>query len=100
MAKMKNGLVEITFNTKGGREILLSPGMEQLLQQTGDRIANAATGNLTTDKSEGFAAKVEYSPISRKYANGGRLVCNVYAKDWEAVKDEAENQVLSREVHM
>ena len=90
--------IQLTFNSAGFREILLSDGVRSVVESATDQIADRANANLTDQKSEGYEGDVVESPRMSGYGNGGRWVGFVRSADYRAAADEAENKSLSRAV--
>lgn len=90
--------IQIKFNSEGFRQILLSDGVKQVVQDATDRIAANANANLMDSNSEGYEGDVLESPRMSGYGNGGRWVGFVRSVDARAAADEAENKSLSRAV--
>lgn len=90
--------ITIEFNSEGFREILMSNGVRNVVEDATNRIATRANANLTDASSEGYEGDVVESPRMSNYGNGGRWVGFVRALDYKAMADEAENKSLSRAV--
>lgn len=78
----------IEFNSDGFRQILLSEGCHELVQETADSIAEKANANAGTD---GFKASTQVGGYG-----GGRWVGFVSATDKETMAAESENAALTR----
>lgn len=90
--------VKLEFNSEGFREILMSEGVRNLVEEQAQAIASKANANLTDPQSDGFQAEVFQGSMMSKYGHGGRWVGYVRAVDARASADEAENKSLSRAV--
>lgn len=90
--------IQLTFNSAGFREILLSDGVRAVVAEATDQITSVANANLTDASSEGYEGDVVESPRMSGYGNGGRWVGFVRCADYRAAVDEAENKSLSRAV--
>lgn len=90
--------VKIEFNSEGFRQILLSSGVQGVVEDATNQITARANANLTVSSSEGYEGDVLESPRMSGYGNGGRWVGFVRALDYKTMADEAENKSLSRAV--
>ena len=87
----------IVFNSEGFRQILLSEGCHQLVQQTTDQIKDRAVANFAavsldgTDAESGFTARTQVGGYG-----GGRWIGFVSTADQYAAAAESEDSVLTR----
>lgn len=80
----------IVFNSEGFREILLSDGCHEVVQNVTDEIA--AKANANNDRGgNGFNASTEVGGYG-----GGRWVGFVTATDKKAAAAQSEDQALTR----
>lgn len=80
----------IVFNSEGFREILLSDGCHELVQNVTDEIAEKANAN--NDRGgNGFRSSTEVGGYG-----GGRWVGFVTATDNKAAAAQSEDQALTR----
>jgi hypothetical protein len=82
--------VRIEFNSEGFRQILLSQGCHDLVQQTADEISEKANGNNTRG-GNGFASNTQVGGYG-----GGRWIGFVSATDQQASAAQSEDQALTR----
>ena len=82
--------VEITFNSDGFKQILLSDGTKALVQKEADKIAAKANGYTTNG---GFVSKVWQGGYG-----GGRWIGSVNTTDFESMVAESEGKALTRSV--
>ncbi len=86
------GQAKIEFISDGFRQILLSDGVRDLVQQTADEIKDRADANIS-EASEGFSSKVWQGGYG-----GGRWVGSVTTTDATSMAAEAEDKALSKAV--
>ena len=86
------GDVRIQFNSDGFRQILLSEGCRDLVQQTTEGIAERANANNTRG-GEGFRATTQVGGYG-----GGRWIGFVTANDKKASAAQSEDQALTRAI--
>lgn len=83
--------VKIEFISKGFKDILYSPGTNELLQNIGDDIRDRANESLPD--REGFVSNVQ----SGGYG-GGRYISFVRTDNNAAALEESENMTLTKAV--
>ena len=86
------GDVRIQFNSEGFRQILLSEGCRDLVQQTTEGIADRANANNTRG-GDGFKATTQVGGYG-----GGRWIGFVTATDKKASAAQSEDQALTRAI--
>lgn len=86
------GDVRIQFNSEGFRQILLSEGCRDLVQQTTEGIADRANANNTRG-GDGFRATTQVGGYG-----GGRWIGFVTATDKKASAAQSEDQALTRAI--
>lgn len=84
-------ITKIEFISAGFKEVLNSPGVENMIRQQTEAVRSRANGNLHVE-SEGFTSKVFTG------AGQGRVVGVVYTTDHASMAAEAEEKALSRAV--
>lgn len=82
----------IVFNSEGFRQILLSDGCHNLVQQTADEISQRANANNSRG-GEGFRATTQVGGYG-----GGRWIGFVTASDSKASAAQSEDQALTRAI--
>ena len=82
----------IVFNSAGFRQILLSEGCHDLVQQTADEIKTRADANNTRG-GEGFRSSTEVGNYG-----GGRWVGFVSSTDRKSAAAESEDKALTRAI--
>ena len=85
--------VRIEFNSEGFRQILLSQGCHDLVQQTADEISEKANGNNTRGGS-GFESGTR---LGKAYGSQ-RAIGFVYTTDRKSRIAESEDKALSKAV--
>lgn len=80
----------IEFLSEGFRQILLSEGCKNVVQQTAQEITDKANGNNTRG-GDGFEATTKVGGYG-----GGRWIAFVSASDKKASEAEAEDKALTR----
>lgn len=81
--------IEIQFISDGFRQILLSDGVRNVVQNATDEIQAKANAGISDD-SAGFSAQVWQGSYG-----GGRWVGSVTTTDKASIIAEAENKVLT-----
>lgn len=79
----------LVFNSEGFREILMSDGVHDLVEETANEICDRANANNTRG-GEGFTTSV----IQGNYG-GGRWIGFVKSTDKQSAIAESEDQALS-----
>lgn len=82
--------VRLSFNPDGFRQILLSDGCRQVVQETAEEICDKANANNERG-GEGFAVTTQVGGYG-----GGRWIGFVTAKDKNASAAESEDKALTR----
>ena len=91
--------MRLVFNSKGFRQILLSEGCHELVQQTTDRIRDNAVANYAAvspngvDANEGIKSNVQVGGYG-----GGRWIGFVSTADQYASAAESEDTILTRAI--
>lgn len=84
--------MNIEFFSNGFKEILMSEGMKNLIQDETEKIQSKANNRLS-EESEGFKTKVYQGNYG-----GGRWVGKVSTSDYQSMIAESENKILSEAV--
>jgi hypothetical protein len=82
-------ITKIEFNSEGFREVLLSDGVHDIVQETADEIRDRANG-ANQRGGEGFT-----SNVIRGCYGGGRWIGFVRASDKNSEMAESEDKVLT-----
>lgn len=82
--------VRFEWNNQGFRDILGSAGVEQLVLEHAQQIAQRASAGIS-EASEGFTAEAVKAPT--------RYIAFASTTDRASVEAESENKVLSRAVY-
>lgn len=90
---MSKQQIRLEFISAGFKAILTSPGVKDLVTQTGARIQSEANAGVEGE-SEGFSSNTWLGAYG-----GGRWVNSVTSSDRIAAEAEAEDKVLSKAVH-
>ena len=79
----------IVFNSDGFRQLLLSDGVRELVQNTAEEICDKANGNNTRG-GEGFVVRTQVGGYG-----GGRYVAFVSSTDKNSFIAESEDKALT-----
>ena len=90
---MSKQQIRLEFISAGFKAILTSPGVRDLVTQTGAKIQADANAGIEGE-SEGFSSNTWLGAYG-----GGRWVNSVTSADRAAAEAEAEDKVLSKAVH-